>query len=75
MTPEQKDALLLILGYIDAYECGLCGGDTAGQHSDGCPVLVLRAMVQEPSGLGEKFKNWFTNHLTTKLNSSTMYTS
>lgn len=45
MTPKQRQALENILGYLEAYECSLCGGEEAGQHTEGCPVLELCAMV------------------------------
>lgn len=47
MTPAQRDALTLILGYIDAYECTMCGAEEAGQHEPDCPVLIMRPLIQE----------------------------
>jgi hypothetical protein len=51
MTPKQSEALYVVLGYLDAYECSLCGGSEPGQHTEGCPVLELRVMVTTPQTL------------------------
>jgi hypothetical protein len=51
MDDKQREALTEIIGYLDAYECGLCGGSEPGQHTEGCPVLELREMVSTPQTL------------------------
>lgn len=56
MTPKQREALELVLGYLDACECSFCGGEEPGQHTEGCPVLELRAMVATPQTLYSRFK-------------------
>jgi len=56
MDDKQREALTEIIGYLDAYECGLCGGSEPGQHTEGCPVLELREMVTTPQTLYSRFK-------------------